>query len=1144
MHTLPAIPVPLYKIIFFLQPLKYLFGDQLPLLQESIFPWFSDRLKTELNSEGDELWKRVFKTFKGPIIYYCIIVQITVIIKISVSYLLKVTLASMDQWNAILLGVLLLNQVIFEQHYFQNIYQMSAKIRASLSQVLLAKLQRISTSRLKDGQFFNIITMDIADLDLTWLIAFSGAPIICCVGVYLLFLYFGFSSIIGLISLCGLMLFQKHITTKTGPLKQEKSKIQDERTKLTEEILNNLPKIKMLGLESIFRDKLLVQRQEQDNKMREILKIDALAYCFNGNINVFGSLFLMLLTYKIFNDDYPSPDKIFSSIWILQLFKVWCITYGQRAYKLVINLRVLQQRINDVLCIPEIEPKLLNTRQATKKQKKYQQIEDEEGASLDTVEDPRLTQIEIINYSAYWTKLQEMQNQAILNKINLKLDKGTFVIIRGIVGSGKSSLLQALLHEIPYFSGQLKISGHVAYVEQRPYIFSGTIRDNILFGCPYNETHYQNVLIQSGLNGDNIDPDFDVGENGSKLSGGQKTRLSFSRALYSDSDIYLLDDILSAVDANVQKTILNTLRYLKAQGKIVILISSRIAECDIIYKMQDGQLIQEDQNMESIELQNQITEQTEQQQGIEEEEEILEVTKTVYQKYIDEGGRNRAILIGLLYLFDASLSLLIIKQFGETNLLINVFLMILYIFISFTKFNEMFGFTITVINNLHRKLISTIVRMKLENYTNIGRLMSRFTSDINNIEGMVMLDLHWVIEGLIDNIFVILVISLNSYIIIVSIVFLILMLFMKSKFHQKMKFSLNLDDQSRSKVYQSLRNSINGSILIRVYNQQTRVQSEYLQQTYSNMQAQFTFLRLNALLAFIIEFSLHILIITVLAILLSSQYSKDVIGFSVLMLMQLGYMFSLNLRGQIFLDIDMQNCVRILNTISLPSENYSGSKMNQWPTNGVVEFQNVYLKYPKSTKYALQNISFKIEQGQSVGIMGRTGAGKSSIINLLLRTVEVTTGAIFIDGININQINLSQLRNTVMVIPQQSNLFNQTIRFNLDPHKTCYDDQIWEALSKVQLDSIIKQYGLDSLEYNLSVGQQQLLALARAFLHDAKILIFDEATANIDDQTEEVIEQALRNITATKIIIAHRPKIVVNCDYIINMQEGQIINQK
>lgn len=124
-----------------------------------------------------------------------------------------------------------------------------------------------------------------------------------------------------------------------------------------------------------------------------------------------------------------------------------------------------------------------------------------------------------------------------------------------------------------------------------------------------------------------------------------------------------------------------------------------------------------------------------------------------------------------------------------------------YIFVSFTKFNEMFGFTITVINNLHRKLISTIVRMKLENYTNIGKLMSRFTSDINNIEGMVMLDLHWVIEGLIDNIFVILVISLNSYIIIVSATFLFLMLFMKSKFHQKMKYSLNLDDQSRGQLY-------------------------------------------------------------------------------------------------------------------------------------------------------------------------------------------------------------------------------------------------------------------------------------------------------------------------------------------------------
>lgn len=143
-----------------------------------------------------------------------------------------------------------------------------------------------------------------------------------------------------------------------------------------------------------------------------------------------------------------------------------------------------------------------------------------------------------------------------------------------------------------------------------------------------------------------------------------------------------------------------------------------------------------------------------------------------------------------------------IKKFGECELLINLFLMMVYIFVSFTKFNEMFGFTITVINNLHRKLISTVVRMKLEYYSNIGRMMSRFTSDLNNIEGMVMLDLHWVTEGLIDNIYIILIISLNGYIIIISIVFLLLMLFAKSKFHKQMKFSLNLDDQTRGSLYE------------------------------------------------------------------------------------------------------------------------------------------------------------------------------------------------------------------------------------------------------------------------------------------------------------------------------------------------------
>ncbi|KAL4220738.1 Multidrug resistance-associated protein 4 [Mactra antiquata] len=863
-----------------------------------------------------------------------------------------------------------------------------------------------------------------------------------------------------------------------------------------------------------------------------------------------------------------------------------------------------------------------------------------------------------------------------LQNVSAKVDTGKLLAVIGPVGAGKSSLLMAVLKELPLLNGYINVKGRLAYVAQQPWVFSASLRQNIIFGNKYEKAKYDKILRVCALHKDmDIMPHGDmtlIGDRGVSLSGGQRARVSLARALYMDADVYLLDDPLSAVDAAVGRHIFENvvqgylkdkprilvthqLQFLKEAEQIVILkegamigkgtftelSKSKIDFSSLLkhdekeneepdlYKNVDIRKLHRQRSHDHSNGQVNVLRQRSREdsscsrhsvidplQGsvmslvsigtefeaeavqLPEEEERHEGTVgiRVYYEYFKAGaGLLKFLVLSILciaaqcsYIFsdwwlsywsnqeEARHAAILRKEMEnstvtnytsnitipdvDTHYNVAVFSGIIGSVFLFGLLRALMFFKVTVdaSQHLHNRMFASILRSHIGFFdTNpVGRILNRFSKDVGHMDDLLPITFFDFVQCALLILGIIIVAGVvNPWVFIVVGPLIVLFVVIRRYYIRTSRHIKRLEATTRSPVFSHLSASLQGLHTIRAFGVQDKFIEEFDNHQDLHTESWFLFLTSSRWLAIRLDWlcAMFVTAVSFCCVLAAGSLNAGLVGLSMTYAMTLMGMFQWGVRQSAEVENQMISVERVLDYARLPSEaelevNNEDKPPQDWPQNGEISARGASLRYSLDAPLVLKDLNFTIKAREKVGIVGRTGAGKSSLITMFFRLVE-PNGQIYIDDVCTAKIGLHDLRKHISIIPQDPVLFTGKLRRNLDPFSLHNDDALWRALSEVQLKNAIEDLpqGLDSEVseggINFSVGQRQLICLARAILRNNKILMIDEATANVDPRTDAQIQVTIREkfSNCTVLTIAHRLHTIMDSDRVLVLDEGSVM---
>ncbi|KAJ3195835.1 hypothetical protein HK101_010929 [Irineochytrium annulatum] len=822
--------------------------------------------------------------------------------------------------------------------------------------------------------------------------------------------------------------------------------------------------------------------------------------------------------------------------------------------------------------------------------------------------------------------------QFALHDISITIRKGSLTAIVGPVGCGKTTLLAGILGEVNRSSGQVHVTGNVAYCAQQPWIRTGTVEDNILFGLPLDVQKLRKVVTRTQMQ-DDIDSfshgfKTEIGEKGVNMSGGQKARIALARAAYSNAEIVLLDDPLAALDSTVSRAVFEDCIQHELHARTRVITTHKrdiLSECDQIIFMHNGRILhqgtfphlmatdefaeymmaavdeeEEPQNLKQSGEKKKLTRadtlrrlrnnqqssgsmRREMQKKKEEEDsafamedrETGSVKWSTYRSYImGAGGWPMVIaLVALLLVYQAAT--IMMNQWltwwtdmyfvdGSTSFYIQYYNIIAYGSVLILCLLNVVILRIIIKNSrtLHNAALAGLMNAPAWWFDTqpIGRIMNRFTKDIESIDQRMMPQIFQFVSGVgaLISILVILIYS-APFMIAVLVPLFVLYLFVLRFYRATVRELKRLESTERSPLYAHISETLDGIPTITAYG----VEPQFIEKANklldkSNKPA---FLRFNADVWITLRMEvLSAFVVFTLACLSSTNIapSASQLGLALIYASSMSYIMNLLLKSAANAESEMNSVERLVEyAVDLPEEDpavlESDPEEGSWPSRGMIEFRNVTAFYhAKPDKAVLRGVNLKIHAGESVCIVGRTGSGKSTLLSCLMRLVDVK-GNIMIDGRDINAMGIETVRKGIEIIPQDPFLFSGTIRDSLDLLRRFTDDEIWRALDLVGMQDYVAampeglETVMDNGGQNLSVGQRQLFCLARSLLIKPKILLMDEATSSIDQESDNKLKTAIREhcYNATLISVVHRIRsnLVRDCDTVVVMNNGVVAEQ-
>ncbi|KAF3483947.1 multidrug resistance-associated protein 13 [Arthroderma uncinatum] len=901
-------------------------------------------------------------------------------------------------------------------------------------------------------------------------------------------------------------------------------------------------------------------------------------------------------------------------------------------------------------------------------------------------------------------ELDDGSERFMLQDLALDFPSKALSIISGKTGSGKSLLLAAILGEADIIDGTIRapvappveerfddkatkanwiIDSAIAFVAQVPWIENASIKDNILFGLPLDEERYGKVIFACALEKDfEMLPDgelTDIGANGINLSGGQKWRISFARALYSRAGILIMDDIFSALDAHTGRHLhIHALTGELCQGRTRILVTHHVGLClpqaDYAVHLEHGVikyagslaelqrtgklseiLAEEADEVETSKASNQVqpkaplkpTTQVDSAgvQGQKKEppkkfqqaegREVGAVKLENYLKYLQSGG-GLPYWAMVMFFFVLYSALAVFRSwwisiwtrstqntpeqkldimFHVVNhvstpkapssdtlwyyLGIYVALSILSCVIGTLRYATFLWAAIRASRNLFRKLTYTILRTPLRwlDTVPVGRILNRFTADFNQIDSRLPYDFSSLLYNVLQILGIIAAgVLVSPMLIIFASTLLLICFYYSNRFLQGAREIKRLESNAKSPIFEQFGSALIGLGTIRAFGKG----QAYVERMYGKIdchaKAYWNLWLFNRWLGFRMS-AIGAIFATATAAFIVSLKGIDasLAGFALSFALQYTAAVTWTLRKYANVELEMNAAERVFEYSNLEIENQEGLDAPAgWPTEGHLEVSDLVVSYAPELPPVLKGLSFTVEKNQRVGVVGRTGAGKSSLTLALFRFLEARSGSIHIDGIDVSKIKLAHLRSRLAIIPQDPVLFSGTIRSNLDPFNEYSDSELQNALERVHLvpsadqisssssvanapvvseesgSSTPTAVGTDSASstmaskggintnifkslnsniseggLNLSQGQRQLLCLARAIVSRPKIMVLDEATSAVDMDTDALIQQSIRSEfgrnSTTLLVIAHRLSTIADFDRILVLDAGKAV---
>lgn len=457
---------------------------------------------------------------------------------------------------------------------------------------------------------------------------------------------------------------------------------------------------------------------------------------------------------------------------------------------------------------------------------------------------------------------------------------------------------------------------------------------------------------------------------------------------------------------------------------------------------------------------------------------------------------------------------------------------------------------------LHDLMLRSILRspMSFFDTTPIGRMMNRFSSDVDIMDNKLPDSFRLWSIMLFSTLAVLIVVGITTPIFIAAIIPIALFYVVFVKFYLPMARQMRRTESiRRSPIYNHFSETITGTSVIRAYQCADRFVQESRKRLDDNMKFYYASNTGSRWIGVRIELIGNViaLLATVFG-LISDELNGAQVGLSITYAVQITITLNLVVLAVSEMEMNIVSAERVTEYTHLPSEAgwilEATKPPSGWPKTGKIEFHNYMSRYREGLDLVLRGISCTINDGEKVGIVGRTGAGKSSLALCLFRLIEPSAGSILIDGVNISKIGLHDLRTKLTILPQDPVLFSGSLRNNLDPFRSYNDDNIWQALECAHLKDFVTQLE-EGIDYecgeggqNLSIGQRQLVCLARTLLHKTRFLILDEATAAVDMETDDLIQETIRIQfkDCTILTIAHRLNTIMDYDRVMVLDAGQI----